>query len=105
MGKIPDDAPIPCEDELPASSFCHRLGGDLNCKCSDLVANNACGTIRDVAGFARLDVTELCMRTCGKCPAQRKPLFGGYECVGGGHDSHGHGDHSGHGDHGSHRRL
>merc|ERR1719440_2135596 len=94
---------MPCEDKLPSTSFCHRLGGDFMCKCE--TQKDSCDKKEDIAGFGVLDVTSECQRTCGTCPAERPPLFHTNPCMSGdkGHGDHGgHGSHGGHGDHGDH---
>jgi len=60
---------------LPTSSFCHMLGGDLNCNCAATLEEHPCGTTAVIKGFGVLDVDAECQRTCGKCPAARPPLF------------------------------
>merc|ERR1712216_537478 len=72
---------LPCEDLLPASSFCHMLGGDLNCKCSTIA--HQCGKEIEIPGFgASMNVTTECTRTCGACGTGARPaLFAGYECA------------------------
>jgi len=69
--------PMPCEDLLPASSFCHVLGGDLYCTCAKVTATHGCGNNVDISGFGRLNVSAECLRTCGHCPSRRPPLFSG----------------------------
>jgi len=87
---------MPCEDMLPSTSFCHRLGGDFMCKCESAVSQYACDSKEEVPGFGVLDITAECQRTCGKCPAVRPPLFHTNKCMSG------HGGHEGHGGHGGH---
>ena len=69
------DPPMPCEDTMPTSSFCHLLGGDYFCKCSTATTTRKCGTLSPVEGFATMNVSNECARTCGLCPSTRPPLF------------------------------
>ncbi|CAE7278654.1 unnamed protein product [Symbiodinium natans] len=89
----PTQPPPLCEDTLPTSSFCHTLGGDLNCKCSTAIASHPCGELASISGFGLFNTTAECMRTCGHCPTERPPLFH-HPC--GGHDHGGHDGHDGH---------
>jgi len=66
---------MPCEDLLPSSSFCHVLGGDFFCSCAAAVAQNPCGTTKEIPGFGILNVSSECRRTCGGCASARPPLF------------------------------
>jgi hypothetical protein len=68
-----------------------------------------CGMTVSVTGYGDLDVDEECPRLCGKCPAERPPLF--YEACPddtmGHHAGHYGGDdamgpHTGHGSHNDH---
>jgi uncharacterized protein (DUF305 family) len=113
-----DPAPepeLPCEDVLPISSYCHWSGearGDpAYCTCEGLTENSEmqCGMTVSVTGYGDLDVDEECPRLCGKCPAERPPLF--YEACPddtmGHHAGHYGGDdamgpHTGHGSHNDH---
>merc|ERR1712100_501291 len=65
--------PAPCEDLLSVSSFCHVLGGDLNCACSTTKSSHSCGSIVKIDGFGSFNVSAECARSCGLCP-QRPPL-------------------------------
>ena len=62
---------LPCEDTLSTSSFCHILGGDLYCRCFDVVDADSndtkCGDAYQVDGFGEMDVSAECERTCGLC--------------------------------------
>lgn len=84
---------LPCEDLLSTSSFCHLLGQDAYCKCSDVLGEIAeCGTSTFIEGVGVMNVDEQCARSCGLCPG-REPIFH-YLC----NDEHdAHGGHEGHG--------
>jgi len=71
----PKQPAVPCEDTLSTSSFCHLLGGDLNCDCPTAVAQYPCGTVAEIQGFGNFDTSAQCRRTCGGCPGERAPLF------------------------------
>jgi uncharacterized protein (DUF305 family) len=73
---------LPCEDILSTSSFCHLLGQDAYCKCSDVLGQIAeCGTSIFIEGVGVMNVDGQCARSCGLCPS-REPLFD-YLCEGG----------------------
>lgn len=81
---------MPCEDMLPSTSFCHLLGGDLMCKCDSAIQQNACGTMPEINGFAVMNVSAQCERSCGHCPDERPPLFHVTACTEGmNHGGHG----------------
>jgi len=73
----------PCEDTLPASSFCHMIGGDYYCSCEAVVAQQGCTTAIAVSGFGSLEVSSECKRSCDLCPAKRE-LTLGERCSGSG---------------------
>jgi hypothetical protein len=69
---------LPCENTLPTSSFCHTPDGRVNdayCTCERAAEEHACGTRVMVDGVAVLDMDLECARFCGRCPAERPPLF------------------------------
>jgi len=63
----PQQPPIPCNDILPASSFCHGLNGDTLCRCNSTIAQYGCAQDVPLMGFGVLNVTNECMRSCGQC--------------------------------------
>jgi len=67
--------PMPCEDILSSTSFCHSAGGDFMCKCKDIIKTHPCGSLDMIKGFAVLNTTAECQRTCGGCPGKRAQLF------------------------------
>jgi len=75
------EPPLPCEDTLSTSSFCHLLGGDLYCRCADAVddgkGGSRCGGTYEIEGFGTMNVSAECSRTCGLCGRadNRPPLF------------------------------
>lgn len=71
---------LPCEDILPSTSFCHLLGGDYLCKCEKAIEQYPCGTLSEVTGFAVLNTSAECQRTCGLCPSDHAPLFQNASC-------------------------
>lgn len=54
----------PCFDMLSITDFCHDLGGDGVCDCSNML--ESCGEIREAQGRAVL-VDDVCPQTCGLC--------------------------------------
>eukprot|EP00756_Hemistasia_phaeocysticola_P013030 Hpha_TRINITY_DN15246_c0_g1::TRINITY_DN15246_c0_g1_i1::g.65681::m.65681 len=70
----------PCEDLLAQTMFCHGVSqtawSDDKCLCEKMVQQHPCGTIVPMGSMGDLNVTKLCMRTCGMCPS-RGPLFWG----------------------------
>jgi len=66
---------MPCEDILSSTSFCHSAGGDFMCKCKEIIKEHPCGSLDMIKGFAVLNTTSECQRTCGGCPGKRAQLF------------------------------
>ena len=66
---------MPCEDLLSTTFFCHSLGDDSYCKCSDVLAElGECGSVTFIPGVGTMNIDDQCARTCGLCP-ERQPLF------------------------------
>eukprot|EP00929_Paragymnodinium_shiwhaense_P058618 TRINITY_DN29367_c0_g1_i6.p1 TRINITY_DN29367_c0_g1~~TRINITY_DN29367_c0_g1_i6.p1 ORF type:complete len:135 (-),score=29.35 TRINITY_DN29367_c0_g1_i6:350-754(-) len=65
----------PCEDVLLISEACHNAGGDQRCSCAELTKQHDCDTVAMVENRT-MNVTEFCLRTCGKCPARAASLVG-----------------------------
>jgi hypothetical protein len=90
---------LPCEDLLSTTFFCHSLGNDSYCKCSDVLAElGECGSLTFLPGVGTININDQCARTCGLCPA-RQPLFhyvcgaenhglGGSDMTENGHENH-----------------
>ena len=81
-GSCSDSAPLveppaPCEIFSQRRRFCHLLGGDSYCSCSDdaIVGSAKCGTVHTVDGFGTMNISAECSRTCGLCGKSHNQLF------------------------------
>lgn len=72
-GSTPIQPRPPCEDLLPATSFCHQAG--WNCTCEGAVLEVPCAQVADVGKYGIFNTSFMCHRTCGHCPAERSPYL------------------------------